>query len=581
MSLKDYDKGALAIIITDLLLIFIISLGAGILVKRLGVNSLVGFLIGGIFSHYLYTSFLGVDPRYLLRDPIVQTLAYIGLVLLGLDIGSEFSIETLRKTLSKVVILEFFSLSIIWVILRVLSEILALDPITIAVLFLITINTSTGILYKHLNKLIKIERSEYELILAATTIEDLLALLGLSALSSYLLGGYLTFNMILVGVGGLLIFLSSSLLIGHMIFKRIIRAIKGDIELLGLLCVALAMIYSYLSNLVGLSPFIGAFAAGVVIGSSVDPKSMKYYFTIMRELGLLFYFSSIGLLISDLPRVSITIISLWIFIGFLVMVIKYIGFSVSSWLIGIDLRSAFRYGVYMTSISEFGLIIANELYRNNLVNESLVALASIIFIISSILSSILIRKDMWISNKIYEIVPKWIKNIDTQRIIMRTIEKSIWLNIVEYMFAILIYISLLEYISYMINKVIPYGEYSVLILSLLLIAFSLWIFLIVLDRYIVKNVVSSLIRGDKIRVFGKELSVYISLFTILPIMFVVVLYQLRISFLLYIILRSVFTEVSDVLITVLVVSALVVLPTILTIFYTVKKIMESLKKNLY
>ncbi|MGC9148105.1 MAG: cation:proton antiporter [Sulfolobales archaeon] len=557
------------------------SLGAGILVKRLGVNSLVGFLIGGIFSQYLYTYFLGVDPRYLLRDPIVQTLAYIGLVLLGLDIGSEFSIETLRKTLSKVVILEFFSLFIIWVILRVLSEILALDPITISLLFLITINTSTGILYKHLNTLINIERSEYELILAATTIEDLLALLGLSALSSYLLGGYLTFNMILVGVGGLLIFLSSSLLIGHMIFKRIIRAIKGDIELLGLLCVALAMIYSYLSNLVGLSPFIGAFAAGVVIGSSVDPKSMKYYFTIMRELGLLFYFSSIGLLISDLPRVSITIISLWIFIGFLVMVIKYIGFSVSSWLIGIDLRSAFRYGVYMTSISEFGLIIANELYRNNLVNESLVALASIIFIISSILSSILIRKDMWISNKIYEIVPKWIKNIDTQRIIMRTIEKSIWLNIVEYMFAILIYISLLEYISYMINKVIPYGEYSVLILSLLLIAFSLWIFLIVLDRYIVKNVVSSLIRGDKIRVFGKELSVYISLFTILPIMFVVVLYQLRISFLLYIILRSVFTEVSDVLITVLVVSALVVLPTILTIFYIVKKIMESLKKNLY
>ncbi|MGC9009553.1 MAG: cation:proton antiporter [Sulfolobales archaeon] len=581
MSLKDYDKGALAIIITDLLLIFIISLGAGILVKRLGVNSLVGFLIGGIFSQYLYTYFLGVDPRYLLRDPIVQTLAYIGLVLLGLDIGSEFSIETLRKTLSKVVILEFFSLSIIWVILRVLSEILALDPITIAVLFLITINTSTGILYKHLNKLIMIERSEYELILAATAMEDLLALLGLSVLLSYLLGGYLVFNMILVGVGGLLIFLSSSLLIGHMIFKRIIRAIKGDIELLGLLCVALAMIYSYLSNLVGLSPFIGAFAAGVVIGSSVDPKSMKYYFTIMRELGLLFYFSSIGLLISDLPRVSITIISLWIFIGFLVMVIKYIGFSVASWLIGIDLRSAFRYGVYMTSISEFGLIIANELYRNNLVNESLVALASIIFIISSTLSSILVRKDIWISNKIYEIIPKWIKGVYTQRIIMRTIEKSIWLNIVEYMFAILIYISLIEYISYMINKVIPYGEYSVLILSLLLIAFSLWIFLIVLDRYIVKNVVNSLVRGYKVRVFGKGVSVYITLFTILPIMFVVILYQLRISFLLDIVLRSVFTGVNDVLITILVIFALVVLPTLLIIYYTMKKIIGSLKKNLY
>ncbi len=581
MSLKNYDKGAFAIIITDLLLIFIMSLGAGILVKRLGVNSLVGFLIGGIFSHYLYTSFLGVDPRYLLRDPIVQTLAYIGLVLLGLDIGSEFNIETLRKTLSKVVILEFFSLSIIWVILRVLSEILALDPITIAVLFLITINTSTGILYKHLNKLIKIERSEYELILAATAMEDLLALLGLSVLSSYLLGGYLTFNMILVGVGGLLIFLSSSLLIGHMIFKRIIRAIKGDIELLGLLCVALAMIYSYLSNLVGLSPFIGAFAAGVVIGSSVDPKSMKYYFTIMRELGLLFYFSSIGLLISDLPRVSVTIISLWIFVGFLVMVIKYIGFSVASWLIGIDLRSAFRYGVYMTSISEFGLIITNELYRNNLVNESLVALASIIFIISSTLSSILVRKDIWISNKIYEIIPKWIKGVYTQRIIMRTIEKSIWLNIVQYMFAILIYISLIEYISYMINKVIPYGEYSVLVLSLLLIAYSLWIFLIVLDRYIVKNVVNNLIRGDKVRVFRKDFLVYITLFTILPIIFVVVLYQLRILFLLDIVLRSVFTGINDVLITILVIFALIVLPTILIIYYTVKKIIGSLKKNLY
>ncbi len=151
----------------------------------------------------------------------------------------------------------------------------------------------------------------------------------------------------------------------------------------------------------------------------------------------------------------------------------------------------------------------------------------------------------------------------------------------EYMFAILVYISLLEYISYLINKVILYGEYLVILLGLVLAAFSLWVFLIMLNRYVVSNEVSSLAIGDMVRSFGKEVLTYTIFFIMLPIVFVVILYQLRISFLLDSILRRVFTGVNEILITVPVILISVILPAILTVLYITKKIRDSLKKTVY
>jgi len=105
----------------------------------------------------------------------------------------------------------------------------------------------------------------------------------------------------------------------------------------------------------------------------------------LRDLSSLIFFSSIG---ASLPLVSDpTLIAAAIAVSLLVVIVKFVGFSLSSWAMGVKLEQAFKLGLFMLAISEFGVIVARNAVDSGLASQNLYLVSVIALAGSAIMSS--------------------------------------------------------------------------------------------------------------------------------------------------------------------------------------------------
>jgi len=506
-----------------------ISTLAAVVFRRIGYPSVVGFVIGGVASYYLYI-FVRVDPISLLNDPVLQILSQIGLILLGFEIGTEFNIKILRSVVRNASALEMGSMIIIWLIWSIIAHVMRIDLFHQIILFLITINTSTGVLYRILREFHEISDREYRLLLSASSIEDIVAVLGLSILIGIGSGATISFNDFILFIGKLTVIILSLLYIGIFFIEKITKDILREIEYLALFTLALAITYSVIAGLTGFSVLLGSFLAGVVIGSTLDPKPLTSYLSILRELGLLFYFSLTGLYIPVsfyTGSLDISILFIMMIISMLVMLIKYVGFSTSLWFQGVDLEHALKTGLYMTVISEFGIIISRELYTLNILPIYFITLSSVIFLFSSTISGLLISKKEILSRNIIKLVPQPFREFKTQIFIQRSSGRfSGMLNIfIEYVLSIFIFISATEYIRTLVESFYHESKYLYLGVGILGTSSLLWIITLIFIRFINRRITDS--EDTYLRKKAYQIITMIRAFTISIILILATIFQIR------------------------------------------------------
>ncbi|MEM4485170.1 MAG: cation:proton antiporter [Sulfolobales archaeon] len=470
--------------------LLVVSVLFGTLFRRLGFVSVLGFIIGGVLSYYLY-HLAGLNPEELSTDPTITLLSQLGLILLGFEIGSEFNIQTLRSVLRNVLILEFVSGIIIWNIWSIIGALIGLGIIEHILLFLITLNTSTGVLYKALGEVAGAPESLRRLILATTAAEDLIAVTGLTILMGITGGGLRITSLsealldAFIFFGKVLLLAFASIYIGSRVFKR--ASARIDIELFAVLSLAMVMIFSYLSIVLGLSIFFGAFLAGIAIGSSIDPRPLAVRLSVLRDLGLLIYFSLAGLFIplyiSGSVGYIIEIVALGILIPLLVMSIKYTAFTVSAWLLGYSPGDVARTGLYMISISEIGIIITREILPTGLIPQIFLWLSVMIFFVSSLISGIMIRKQESIGEKIRRIIPPRLSELKPPVEILREARalKLVGGVLVDFLIAVVAIIILTEILRGV--SIIADSGIHIIYINILALTLALWTSGVLLIRY--------------------------------------------------------------------------------------------------
>lgn len=368
-------------------LLLVISIGGAIAValRRLGLSSVAGYLVGGLLG-----SLLGIG------QDVGFTIAQIGIVLLGFEIGAEMGGRLSKRLLGLAAGVEAISMTLIYISTGAVAAALGLAGHLL--LFLIAMNTSTGVLFKLLPG--RADETTRALLLTASAIEDVVAVSGL-ALLHLLAAGEAGPVGFVAEIGKVGLVSLGMLGLGIYVFRLLGRRLR-DVEMLPILALSAALLYWLAAGWAGVSQLLGALIAGAALSRAVDLSRAVPQLAGLRELGLLLYFSSLGASLRGAGPESPFQMLLFLGMALLVIAIKFLSFSTALRIAGLGPSEAVRSGLYMTSVSELGIIIAFQAAAAGVAGHLYQVLSVYLVFFSAIISSLASR----FSDRIAEALPK-------------------------------------------------------------------------------------------------------------------------------------------------------------------------------
>ena len=320
----------------------------GALAQRLRQSPIVGYLLAGTI----------VGPLLFNAQAVNQT-AELGVALLLFSIGLEFSFARLRQmgaiafgggTMQVVGTLVLIAL--ILAIPRGIPEALTVGAI-IAL-------SSTAIVIRVL-----VDRAEIDsvrgraclgiLLLQDIAIVPLVLMVGLFSPAAADTGLGLHLVKITAGVAGL--FVGFYLLCFHII--PLLLSVKGVFasrELTVLMSVAVGLGAAWAAHKIGISPALGAFVAGMLLGESPYATQVRADIGALRTMMVTLFFASMGMLAKPLWFLSN---AHWVLAAaVLIFLFKTAIISTVCRLWGLDRRHALATGISLAQIGEFSFVLA-------------------------------------------------------------------------------------------------------------------------------------------------------------------------------------------------------------------------------
>jgi Kef-type K+ transport system membrane component KefB len=241
----------------------------GAIAERLGQPAVLGELVAGVALAAL--PLLGVGGlAYLARDPVVEALAELGVILLLFEVG----LETRLAHLLRVGVSAFLvatvgvaaPMALGWLVGRWLLP--GSHPYLPLFLGATLCATSVGITARVLRDMGRVATAEGQIVLGAAVIDDVMGLLVLAVMVGLVEGEGGGTTAVALSVGAkALAFILGALLVGRRLAPALFRAasrLRGKgvpFSLALIVCFTL----SWLAHLAGLAPIVGAFAAGLVL----------------------------------------------------------------------------------------------------------------------------------------------------------------------------------------------------------------------------------------------------------------------------------------------------------------------------
>ena len=318
--------------------ILIITLACGMLVSRVGLPPLIGYLVAG-FVLFMF----GIDESSL---PLLEQLAELGVTLLLFAIGLKLDIRSLFKV-------EVWAGSS----LHMMGSMLFFIPL-LKLLGMIGLDQLTGLDFNQL-ALLAFALSFSSTIFAVKVLEDkgdMQSLYGRVAIGILIMQDIFAVAFLTISKGDIPSVWALGLLLlpfaRPLIYKAFDRVGHGELLVLFGLVMALVL-GGWLFETVGLKPDLGALIVGILLAghpkSSELAKSLFYF----KELFLVAFFLTVGLnglpSLSDIGLATILVLVIPLKIGLFIYLLTR--FKLRS---RTSLMTSFNLGNY----SEFGLIVA-------------------------------------------------------------------------------------------------------------------------------------------------------------------------------------------------------------------------------
>ena len=369
----------------NLLIILASSLVVIALFRRLKLPPVLGYLCVGLF----------VGPTALdwINDsPDLPDLAELGVVFLLFSLGLEFSLPKMLK-LRRVV----FGLGS----LQVLCSAVALGGLLYA--FGMSLNgafllgaglalSSTAIVSKELTSLGEIFSRHGQNAIGVLLFQDVVAVLLLTLVPVFAGSSDQAWYWALpVTLGKTVILFLGLLFASRFLLPRLFHEVAASrsAELFVLLALVIVLLTAWLTHLLGLSPALGAFLAGMLLGESHYRHQIEADIRPFRDILLGLFFVSIGMLID---------LQLFIHDGFLIlgltlalMLIKGCVVALLVKLRGSDGETAWRSGLALAQGGEFCFALMAQMQLNSLIPPQIAGYLLAATFCSMLLTPLLLR----------------------------------------------------------------------------------------------------------------------------------------------------------------------------------------------
>lgn len=345
-------------VLQDILLLFLLALGSGLLCSRVKLSPIVGYLLSGVIAGpYGFHLIEAVHE--------VELVAEIGVILLLFTIGLEFSLTQIFRL--KNVMLRSGPVQILMTVAIVYAICLLIDfsHISSLALALTICLSSTALVLKILLEKGEIDTAHGRLALGILLLQDLAVVLFL-ILFPMLSQGFSSFSPFAFFRGALL--LAGLFLMVRFLLNPLLRniATTRSRELFSITILCLVLGTAWVTAEAGLSLALGAFLAGLALAES--PYSHQALSDILpfRDTFLALFFISVGMLVD----IGLLIDKWHVLLGMLVLVsfIKIVTGTVAGLVGRYPLRIGLLSGLLLFQVGEFSFVLLKKAREYELVN---------------------------------------------------------------------------------------------------------------------------------------------------------------------------------------------------------------------
>jgi Kef-type K+ transport system membrane component KefB len=277
-------------VLIALVAIFVATKVLGDLAQRLGQPAVLGELIAGVL---LGASVLGlVDPA----DPVIATMAELGVIILLFAIGLETELASLIRVGSAATTVAVAGVAIPMVLGYFVAVALGLTQIQALVCGAALCATSVGITARVLSELGWLDTNEGRVILGAAVIDDIIGLIILAVIASMVSGTALTAGSVTRIAGIAVAFVVVAVVVGSYVAAPVFKGVERirAANALGIFGLAFAFLLAWLAQRFGSAMIVGAFAAGLVLYKLPQRHDIERATTTIGHFFVPIFFASVG-----------------------------------------------------------------------------------------------------------------------------------------------------------------------------------------------------------------------------------------------------------------------------------------------
>ena len=232
-------------------------------------------------------------------------------------------------------------------------------------------------------------------------VQDLVAIAALILLTSLGSGGSAGSFFFTLAKGAFLVGLI--LFLNRFVLQKLFDSLAKDTEVLFLISISWALIFSTLAAFLGFSIEVGAFLAGLGLATLREEHQIASWIRPLRNLFVILFFLSLGLKLSitTLSSIVLPVVAVSLF----VLIVNPLVMMTIMGLLGFRSRTGFQVGVTSAQVSEFSLILVFLGNRLGFVSDFIVTLVTAVAIVTIVASTYLITY----SSRIYKFAAPYLK----------------------------------------------------------------------------------------------------------------------------------------------------------------------------
>ncbi len=336
-------------IFTGILILLAAAVVISLIFRRLNLSPIIGYLIIGVcVGPYGF----GLIPN----EESTHGLAEFGIVFLMFTIGLEFSLPRLLSMKKHVLGLGGLQVTLTTILTMAVALFHDLSTAGALVIGGVVAMSSTAIGLKQLGEQLELNTGHGKNALGILLFQDI-AVIPFLILIPSLAGGNAVFTPLLWALVKATGVMFAILIIGRWVLRPVFYeiALTRSLELFTLTILFVALGAAWLTNQMGLSPTLGAFLAGMMLGETKFRHQIEVEIRPFRDILLGLFFISVGMLLNFhvIPQLWVPILVL-LLILFLFKTVLITGLSR---LFGSNMETALRSGLVLAHGGEFGFAL--------------------------------------------------------------------------------------------------------------------------------------------------------------------------------------------------------------------------------